>query len=125
MPKPAAAQYDTALAVDQHRVQGTLVSAPFNGVIVSSVATTVLIENAPAARVRSVAVNIEAHAPPPGKMFDIPPTNRGYITPSFGKNVLVENWPIARNGDPVKTCDDTDATTGEVVSDSSVLIGDG
>ena len=125
MSKPAATKYDVVTATDQHRVQGALVPVPFNGVIVGDVASTVLIEKVPAARIKSKAQNSPAHVPPPGKAFDNPPTNEGRITMSLGKNVLVENWPLARDGDPVKTCDDTDGTTGVVVAAGSVLVGDG
>jgi uncharacterized Zn-binding protein involved in type VI secretion len=125
MPKPAAKKLDSISAVDLHLVQGVPTPFPFEGVLMHDLVPTVLFENQPAARVGSRAANVPSHVPPPGKSFDRAPKNEGGVARTFGKNVLVDSWPVARHRDLAKTCNDVEAANGTVNAAGSVLVGDG
>jgi hypothetical protein len=123
MSKPAAAEGDLVTGIDHHRFHGELIAVPFLGYLVEDLANTVLIQNAPAARIASIAVAKPKHIAPGGGEFDFPPVNRGVVIAANGNNVLVENWPLARDGDPVETCTEILEIGGVVMSRSTVLVG--
>ena len=72
----------------------------------------------------SMASNTPAHIPtPPGTAFQQPPANRGTV---FMGSVTVKigGKAAARNGDPVKTCNDpADAPVGQIIAAGIVTIG--
>jgi uncharacterized Zn-binding protein involved in type VI secretion len=124
MPQPAAKQKDKIVATDTHLVEGTPAEVRFEGKLDGKLSKDVLVELEFAAMVDSTATNDPAHAPPPGKAFDKPPTNRGVIVEG-SKTVLINNRFAARHGDPATTCNDPeDKKVGKVVAESTVIVGE-
>jgi uncharacterized Zn-binding protein involved in type VI secretion len=126
MPQPVARQGDRVTGSDTHIVlvpsgSGTTpvpTPLPFAGAINGGVSSDVLVNGKPAALANSVAVNQPVHVPPPGTTFQKPPRNRGSVV-TGSTTVLVNGSPLARVGDPVKTCNDpTDAPVSSIVSGS-------
>jgi uncharacterized Zn-binding protein involved in type VI secretion len=75
--------------------------------------------------VGSGATNQPAHLPtPPGVAFQAPPTNSGTVHMG-STGVLIGGQPAARNGDPVRTCNDpVEAPVGQIVATvPTVMIG--
>jgi len=131
MGQPAARKGDRVAGVDVHIViipgpPGTLpLPHLFSGQIKSETVAKVLIEDAEAATVDSVAKNEPAHIPtPPGTSFSKPPANEGKVSQG-STTVKIGGKAAARIGDPVRTCNDpVDADTSVIVSGASkVLIG--
>ena len=130
MGMPAAKMGDKVVAVDTHIIMipspggpiPTPLPHPFNGTIMNSVSTNVLIENKPAATMGSIAINTPPHIPQGGP-FQIPPTNQGQIIMG-SMTVFINNKPAARNGDTVMTCNDpAPLPVGKIIAVSTVLIG--
>jgi uncharacterized Zn-binding protein involved in type VI secretion len=131
---PAAArQGDAVLATDTHIVMVPAVPSPvptplphpFSGSIQTGVSSDVLVNGRGAATVDSVAVNQPPHLPtPPGTSFLRPPANRGVV--QLGSTtVLINGRQAARQGDPVRTCNDpVDLPVGTITGGSpDVQIG--
>lgn len=130
---PAAKEGDQIVATDMHMVLvpappgppvPTLLPHPFSGVISGDVSTNVLIMGRGAALVGSTATNEPPHLPsPPGVGFQVPPTNLATITVGSG-TVLINNRPVARQGDTAVTCNDpAPEPVGQVMAEGNVLIG--
>lgn len=133
MGQPAANSAATVTAVDTHLVMvptpggpvPTPLPHPFNGMFTGGLVTSVLVAGQPAVVVGSVASNQPPHIPtPPGASFQVPPTNSGTVQ-SGSTGVLIGGQAAARNGDPVRTCNDpVEAPVGEIVSAvATVTIG--
>jgi uncharacterized Zn-binding protein involved in type VI secretion len=134
MRQPAARQTDTVLGSDTHLVLVPSASGStptllpghvFSGQIESQTWSDVRIEGKPAATVDSVARNDPAHTPvPPGTSFVNPPSNRGSVSRGSG-SVHIHGKAAARQGDPVRTCNDpTDVDGAAIVAGArSVTIG--
>jgi uncharacterized Zn-binding protein involved in type VI secretion len=115
MGSPAARQTDQVAGSDTHVVlvpspAGAPVPTPtpgfaFSGQIESKTWTDVRIEDQPAATVGSVARNVPAHVPPPGTSFARQPSNQGSVS-SGSSSVNIRGKAAARQGDPVRTCND-------------------
>lgn len=133
MGQPAANGAATVVGVDNHIVMvpspggpiPTPLPHPFSGQLTSGLVSNVLIAGQPAAVVGSVAGNQPAHLPtPPGTAFQVPPTNSGTV--HLGSTgVLIGGQPAARNGDPVRTCNDpAELPVGQIIAAvPTVLIG--
>lgn len=133
MGQPAANAAATVVAVDTHIVMvptpggpvPTPLPHPFAGRFSGGLVNTVLISGQPAAVLGSVAANQPPHLPtPPGAAFQNPPANTGTV--HLGSTgVLIGGQPAARNGDPVRTCNDpVEAPVGQIVATvPTVLIG--
>lgn len=126
MTRPAARQGDPVTGVDTHIVLvpsppgspvPTPLPHPFSGQVVEQVSTVVIIGGAPAATVGSVARNVPPHVPtPPGTSFSTPPSNQGTVE-TGSASVLIDGRGAARQGDPVRTCNDpTDLPTCAIVA---------
>ncbi|PBC75956.1 PAAR motif-containing protein [Streptomyces sp. TLI_235] len=113
MAQPAARQGDQVTGTDTHTV---LVPSPpgapqpvpmpfaFAGTLDSDLSEDVLINGQKAATVGSTADNLPAHLlQPPATAFVAPPENRGTVLQG-SPSVYVNGKPLARQGDPVKTC---------------------
>lgn len=133
MGQPAANGAATVVAVDTHIVMvpspggpiPTPLPHPFSGQLNSGLVNSVLIAGQPAAVVGSVAGNQPAHLPtPPGTAFQVPPTNSGTVHMG-STGVLIGGQPAARNGDPVRTCNDpVESPVGQIIAAvPTVLIG--
>lgn len=133
MGQPAARQNDTVTATDTHIVMvpssggpvPTPLPHPFNGMLMSGLSTSVMIDGLPAATQDSVAQNTPPHIPtPPGTSFQKPPTNQGKVMMGSA-TVLIDGKPAARQGDTVVTCNDpADAPVGTIAAGSAtVMIG--
>jgi uncharacterized Zn-binding protein involved in type VI secretion len=110
MPMPAARLNDPVLGMDTHIVitpagVPSPVPLPFAGQLRTALSTDVLINGLPAATQDSVAQNLPPHIPPPPTSFSKPPANLGTVVLGSA-TVLVDGKPLARVGDPVKTCND-------------------
>lgn len=133
MAQPAARQNDTVTATDTHIVMvpssggpvPTPLPHPFNGMLVTGLSTSVMIDGLPAAIQDSVAQNTPPHIPtPPGTAFQAPPSNQGRVMMG-SPTVLIDGKPAARQGDTVMTCNDpADAPVGQIATGSAtVMIG--
>jgi uncharacterized Zn-binding protein involved in type VI secretion len=132
MGKPAANGNSMVTAVDIHIVLvptpggpvPTPLPHPFSGQINGGLVTTVKINGQPAAVVGSTATNQPAHLPtPPGTSFQKPPANQGSVFMG-SPTVLVGGKMLARQGDPVTTCNDpADAPVGQIIAAGTVLVG--
>jgi uncharacterized Zn-binding protein involved in type VI secretion len=125
----AARQGDSVVGVDVHIVMiptpggevPTPLPHPYNGTIVSSCSTNVLIGGMPAATLGSTS---SATHVPQGGRFQIPPTGQGTVMKGSA-TVLINNKPAARMGDTVMTCNDpAPAPTSTIMKgEATVLIG--
>lgn len=134
MRQPAARKTDQVLGSDTHLVlvpSGTgtvptlLPGHVFSGRIETKTWLDVRIEGQPTATVDSVARNDPPHTPvPPGTSFAKPPSNRGSVSRGSG-SVNIHGKSAARQGDPVRTCNDpTDRDAATITSGAkSVNIG--
>lgn len=132
MGQPAANGSSTVVGVDTHIVMvpspggpvPTPLPHPFSGPLNSGLVSTVSIGGQPAAVVGSIATNSPAHIPtPPGVSFQAPPTNTGRVVVGSA-TVLVGGQPLARNGDPVSTCNDpAELPVGQIIAVGTVLVG--
>ncbi len=129
MSNPAAKQDDSVTGTDTHVLMipspggpvPTPTSMPFDGKLDGELSSDVIVEGKPAATVGSVATSTP-HVPSGGP-FQKPPANKGTVQ-TGSATVLVNNKPIARDGDPVLTCNDpADAPNGTLVASGSVLVG--
>lgn len=133
MGQPAANAASMVIAIDTHIVlvpsPGGPIPTPlpvlFQGPLGSGLVSTVLIAGQPAATVGSVANAQPPHIPtPPGTAFQSPPSNQGTV--HMGSvTVSIAGAAAARNGDPVRTCNDpADVPVGQIVAPvPTVLIG--
>lgn len=130
MSAPVAKKGDRVVAVDTHVVlvstpSGTVPTPtplPFDGELSGELATSVLVENEPAAVKGSSAQNQPAHTAP-GGTFQKPPSNKASVHRG-SRTVLFENKPAARLGDPAMTCNDPqDTPGGSVIASGKVLAG--
>lgn len=129
---PAAKEGDHIIAVDIHielvPTPGgdvpTPIPNPFDGIINGTLSPNVKIMGLPAATVGSTATNEPPHMIlPPGTSFVNPPNNQGTIIMG-SVTVLINGKPAARLGDTALTCNDpAPLPVGEVVAESTVLIG--
>jgi len=132
MGMPAANGSSMVTAVDTHIVMvpspGGPVPTPlphaFSGTLNGGLVSTVKIGGQPAAVVNSTAANSPAHIPtPPGTSFQKPPQNQGAVAMGSA-TVKIGGQAAARNGDPVKTCNDpADAPVGQIVASGTVMVG--
>ncbi len=129
MSNPAAKQGDSVTGTDTHVLMipspggpvPTPTSMPFQGKLDGELSSDVIVENKPAATAGSVATSTP-HVPSGGP-FQKQPANKGTVQTGRA-TVLVNNRPIARDGDPVLTCNDpADAPNGTIVASGSVLVG--
>lgn len=109
---PTAQQTSQVVGTDTHMVlvptPGGPVPVPlphpFAGAVQGATVPTVLVAGQPAATQDSVAVNNPPHLPtPPGVSFQVPPDNQGTVLMG-SVTVLAGGKALARQGDPVKTC---------------------
>jgi uncharacterized Zn-binding protein involved in type VI secretion len=135
MASPAARQTDKVVGSDTHIVLvpaaagGTVpTSLPghvFSGTIVSDTSSDVSIDGLPAATKDSLARNVPPHLPvPPGTSFVRQPSNEGTVSAGSG-SVTINGKAAARQGDPVRTCNDPADLDGAKITtgSSSVVIG--
>lgn len=133
MGQPAATATSQVVGVDTHVVMvptaggpvPTPLPHPFNGLIQTGTATTVLIGGQPAATQDSVAINQPPHLPtPPGVSFQSPPANQGKVVMQSA-TVLIGGKGAARVGDQVETCNDpADLPVSTIVGPvGTVMIG--
>ena len=102
---------------------GSPVEVPFSGRLDDALSGDVQIERRWAATVGSRATNNPPHAPPAGKTFDKPPTNKGKIFKGSA-TVLINNRAAARDSDVAETCNDpNDLPIGSIVAKSAVIVG--
>ncbi len=129
MSNPAAKQGDSVTGTDTHVLMipspggpvPTPTSMPFQGKLDGELSSDVIVEDQPAATAGSVATSTP-HVPNGGP-FQKQPANKGTVQ-TGSATVLVNNRPIARDGDPVLTCNDpADAPNGTIVASGSVLVG--
>ncbi len=117
---PAAKEGDRVVGVDVHLVDGAPTPFPFEGKLDGKLAESVYFDDKPAATIDTTTTNDRKHVPPPSKKFDKPPKNEGVVIEG-SERVLVEDRPVARSGDKVKTCNDpVDAPTAAIVADGTV-----
>ena len=132
MGQPGANGSSTCVSMDTHIVfvptpggpVPTPLPHPFQGTIQLSTVPSVKIGGQQAAVAGSIAINSPSHIPtPPGTSFQRPPSNQGEVfLGSF--TVKIGGKSAARNGDPVKTCNDpADVPVGKVVAVGMVIIG--
>jgi uncharacterized Zn-binding protein involved in type VI secretion len=133
MGQPAANSAATVVGVDTHIVMvpspggpvPTPLPHPFSGPLNQALVDNVRIAGQPAAVVGSVATNQPPHLPtPPGVSFQAPPANSGTVHVG-STSVLIGGQPAARNGDPVRTCNDpAEAPVGQIIATvPTVMIG--
>jgi len=126
----AAKLGDRVVAMDTHIVLvpspggpiPTPTPSPFDGKLVQSLSTTVMIDDMPVAVEGSVALNVAPHVPAGGP-FQRTPSNRSTVKVG-APTVKADGKPMVRNGDLAETCNDpVDAPKGQVVSTSTVKVG--
>ncbi|WOD39720.1 PAAR domain-containing protein [Nodosilinea sp. E11] len=132
MGMPAAIANHLVTAVDTHIVLvptpggpvPTPLPHPFVGKLDGGLINTVKINGQPAAVEGSTATNQPAHIPtPPGTSFQQPPANQGTVFMG-SLTVQIGGKAAARNGDPVKTCNDpADVPVGQIVAVGTVFWG--
>ncbi|WP_348980538.1 PAAR domain-containing protein [Polyangium sp. 15x6] len=131
MGAPGAKRGDRIVGVDTHVLVvpspggpvPTPTPMPFGGTLAKDLASSVFLEDQPAAMVGSGASNTPPHVPAAGP-FQKTPSNEGAVERGSG-SVFIEDRPAARAGDPATTCNDpADAPNGVVVGGGTVLIGD-
>lgn len=126
----AAKLGDDVVGLDTHIVMipspagpvPTPVPMPFTGKLIDGLASSVYIDDKPAAMESSSALANPPHVPAGGP-FQKPPANRGTVMRSSA-TVFIEDKRVARAGDMVKTCNDpADAPVGVVVAGGTVIVG--
>ena len=135
MGSPAARRTDAVTGFDTHivmvpaaagaTVPTSMPGHPFSGTITSETSPDVTIDGLAAAIKGSVARNDPPHLPlPPGVSFQTPPSNQGTLSGGSG-SVTINGKAAARQGDPVKTCNDPDDLDAATVTTGSgtVMIG--
>jgi uncharacterized Zn-binding protein involved in type VI secretion len=131
MEKAAAKQNDTVTGTDTHVLMvpspggpvPTPTPMPFHGILSGALSQDVLIEQLPAAMKGSTAANTPPHVPAAGP-FQKQPADQGTVQ-AGNETVLINDLPIARDGDAVLTCNDpADAPNGAIVASGTVLVGD-
>ena len=132
MGSPAARRTDSVAGFDTHIVMvpaaagGTVPTSmpghPFSGTITSKTSPDVTIDGLAAATKDSVATNQPPHVPlPPGVSFQKQPSNKGTVS-SGSDSVTINGKAAARQGDPVKTCNDPDdLDAAKIMSGSGVV----
>lgn len=130
MPPAAARANDTVTGTDVHivlvpSVSGTVPTPtphPFNGRLTGGLSPDVQIDGLAAATQGSTATNNSPHIPIGGPSFARPPSNRGVVA-GGSLEVLVNGAALARQGDPVLTCNDpVDAPTSSIVTGSPDVV---
>lgn len=129
--RPLAHQGDVVVGLDVHIVDvpspagpvPTPIPHPFKGELDRELATSVQVEDQPAAIEGSLATNGPKHVPQGGTFKKTPKDEAKVKTGS--PTVLIEDKPAARAGDVCWTCSDPmDLPTGVVVASGSVVVGD-
>jgi uncharacterized Zn-binding protein involved in type VI secretion len=127
---PAAKEGDKVVGLDVHVIMipspagpvPTPIPMPFTGQLDGSLASSVMIDNKPAATKGSTATNQPSHIPAGGP-FQTPPTNKGTVDVG-SDSVFFDNEKAARMGDIVKTCNDPmEAPNGVIIATGTVLVG--
>lgn len=127
---PAAKQGDQVVGLDTHVIMipspggpvPTPMPMPFTGQLDGALASSVNIDNKPAAVKGSTASNQPQHIPAGGP-FQKPPSNQGTVD-AGSDTVFFEDQKAARMGDQVKTCNDpSDAPNGVIIAAGTVLVG--
>ncbi|MFT3769476.1 MAG: PAAR domain-containing protein [Minicystis sp.] len=127
---PGAKQGDKVVGVDTHVIMipspggpvPTPMPMPFTGTLDGALASSIMIDNKPAATKGSTASNQPQHIPAGGP-FQTPPTNQGTVD-AGSDSVFFDGAKAARMGDQVKTCNDpTEAPNGVIIAAGTVLIG--
>lgn len=130
MGMPGAKQDDEVIGLDIHIVMipspagpvPTPMPMPFVGKLSGSLASSVTIDNKPAAVKGSTAQNQPQHIPAGGP-FQNPPSNQATVD-AGSETVFFDGSKAARLGDVAKTCNDPqDAPNGVIVATGTVLIG--
>jgi uncharacterized Zn-binding protein involved in type VI secretion len=131
MGNPAAKQGDQVVGTDTHILMvpappgppvPTPTPMPFVGTLSGELASTIQIDNVPAATKGSTADNSPAHIPTVGP-FQKTPANKATVHEGSA-TVFFEDKPAARLGDPAMTCNDpADAPNGTVIASSTVFVG--
>jgi uncharacterized Zn-binding protein involved in type VI secretion len=131
MGNPAAKQGDQVVGTDTHIFMvpsppgppvPTPLPTPFVGILSGELASTIQVDNAPAATKGSTADNSPPHIPTAGP-FQNPPANKATVHEGSA-TVFFEDKPAARLGDPAMTCNDpADAPNGTVIASSTVFVG--
>jgi uncharacterized Zn-binding protein involved in type VI secretion len=126
---PAAKQGDKVVGMDTHIIMvpspggpvPTPTPMPFVGTLSGELASSIHIDNVPAAVKGSTADNAPAHIPAGGP-FQKPPANKATVHEGSA-TVFFEDKPAARMGDPAMTCNDpADAPNGTVIASSTVFV---
>jgi uncharacterized Zn-binding protein involved in type VI secretion len=127
--RPAAKEGDRVVAVDIHLIvppsggSPQPVPHPFEGKLSEELSGDVMIDGKPVAVVGSKAKNDPGHVPQGGS-FQTPPKNEGTVL-TGARTVFANDKPVARHEDSAETCSDPeDLPTGQIVAESSVLIGE-
>lgn len=129
--RPLAHEGDLVVGIDVHIVDvpspagpvPTPIPHPFKGELDRELATSVAIEDKPAAVEGSLATNGPKHVPQ-GGTFKKAPKDEARVK-SGSPSVLIEDKPAARAGDACWTCSDPmDLPTGVVVASGTVVVGD-
>lgn len=127
---PAAKQGDKVVGLDTHVILipspggpvPTPMPMPFSGQLDGALASSVLIDDKPAAVKGSTATNQPAHVPAGGP-FQKPPADQGTVD-AGSDSVFFDGQKAARMGDPVQTCNDpADAPNGVIIATGTVLVG--
>jgi uncharacterized Zn-binding protein involved in type VI secretion len=130
MGMPGAKQDDEVVGLDIHIVMipspagpvPTPMPMPFVGKLSGALASTVSIDNKPAATKGSTAQNQPQHIPAGGP-FQNPPSNQATVD-AGSDSVFFDGQKAARLGDIAKTCNDPqDAPNGVIVAAGTVIIG--
>lgn len=109
---PTAQQTSQVVATDTHMVlvptpggpAPVPLPHPFAGAVQTATVPTVRVAGQPAATQDAVALNQPPHLPtPPGVSFQTPPNNQGTVMMGSA-TVRAGGKGLARQGDPVRTC---------------------
>lgn len=132
MAQPAARQNDPVTGTDIHIVMvpapsgavPTPIPHPYVGTLSANTSPNVMVNGQPAATKDSMSKLASPHIPLGGGPFQRPPTGLGTVT-TGSMTVQVNGRPMARTGDPVKTCNDpVDQVTSAITGGSpNVVVG--